>query len=83
MDNWRHIRATFNRVGAESKKAGTQFAYHNHWFEVMPMDGKLPYDLLVAEIDPDLVKSEVNLYWIAKSRLDTSSCIRDDSRCYR
>lgn len=63
-DDWKRVSDTFNRVGAESKKAGIQFAYHNHWFEFLPVNGKLPYDMLLSMCDPNLVKMEMDLCWI-------------------
>jgi sugar phosphate isomerase/epimerase len=47
-----------------------QFAYHNHSFEFEPVDGKLPYDMLLAETDPKLVKMEMDLYWTVKGGAD-------------
>ena len=28
-----------------------QFGYHNHWFEFLPVNGKLPYDELLKDCD--------------------------------
>jgi sugar phosphate isomerase/epimerase len=70
-DIWKMIAATLNRAGAESKKAGIQLGYHNHWFEFQPTaDGSLPYDLLLAECDPNLVKFEMDLCWITTAGKD-------------
>ena len=63
-DAWKHAAETFNRAGEACRKAGIQFAYHNHWFEFLPVNGKLPYDLLLTECDPNLVKMELDLCWI-------------------
>jgi len=63
-DIWKRAAETFNRAGEASKKAGIQFAYHNHWFEFLPVNGKLPYDLLLEACDPNLVKMELDLCWI-------------------
>src|SRR6266566_5180302 len=63
-DGWKHAAETFNRAGEVSQKAGIQFAYHNHWFEFLPVNGKLPYDILLEECDPKLVKMELDLCWI-------------------
>jgi sugar phosphate isomerase/epimerase len=63
-DIWKQAAAKFNHCGEQSKKAGIQFAYHNHWFEFLPVDGKLPYDLLLKECDANLVKMELDLCWI-------------------
>jgi sugar phosphate isomerase/epimerase len=63
-DIWKEAAAKFNHCGELSKKAGMQFAYHNHWFEFLPADGKLPYDQLLKECDGNLVKMEMDLCWI-------------------
>src|SRR6476620_189781 len=63
-DGWKQAAETFNRAGEACKKAGIQFAYHNHWFEFLPVNGKLPYDILLEECDPKLVKMEMDLCWI-------------------
>ncbi|MGH9511728.1 MAG: sugar phosphate isomerase/epimerase family protein [Terriglobales bacterium] len=63
-DGWNQAAATFNHAGEMSKKSGIQFAYHNHWFEWFPVNGKLPYDILLQETDPNLVKMEMDLCWI-------------------
>lgn len=69
-DVWKHAADTFNRAGEVSKKAGIQFAYHNHYWEFLPLDGKTPYDLLLEACDPDLVKMEMDLCWIAAVEQD-------------
>jgi sugar phosphate isomerase/epimerase len=43
-----------------------QFAYHNHDFEFAPLEGKVPYDLLLERTDPRAVKLEMDLYWTVK-----------------
>jgi sugar phosphate isomerase/epimerase len=66
-DGWKRAAETFNRAGEAAQKAGIQFAYHNHAFEFEPSEmlgGKLPYDFLLAETDPKLVKMEMDLCWI-------------------
>ena len=63
-DGRKQAAETFNRAGEACKKAGIQFAYHNHWFEFLSVNGKLPYDFLLTEGDPNLVKMELDLCWI-------------------
>jgi sugar phosphate isomerase/epimerase len=63
----------FNRAGEASKKAGIQFAYHNHSFEFQPLadgGGKFGYDILLSETDPKLVKMEMDLCWITVAGQD-------------
>jgi sugar phosphate isomerase/epimerase len=61
---WKQASEKFNKCGEQTKKAGIQFAYHNHWFEFLPTNGKLPYDELLAQCDANLVKMELDLCWI-------------------
>ena len=69
-DIWSRACDTFNQVGEECKKAGFQFGYHNHWFEFLPVNGKLPYDVLLQGCKPDLVKMELDLCWITAAGAD-------------
>lgn len=66
LDDYQRLADLFNRAGEQLKKAGLQFAYHNHDFEFTPMGGRVPYDLLLERTDPQLVKLEMDLYWIVK-----------------
>ena len=63
-DIWKQASEKFNKCGEQSKKAGMQFGYHNHWFEFLPTNGVLPYDVLLKECDANLVKMEMDLCWI-------------------
>jgi sugar phosphate isomerase/epimerase len=66
-DGYKLLAESCNRVGEVTQKAGIQFAYHNHSFEfekVDGLDGKLPFDYLLAQTDPKFVKVEMDLCWI-------------------
>ena len=69
-DGWKRASDLFNRAGEFSKKAGIQLAYHNHFFEFLPVNGKLPYDILLESCDPELLKMELDFCWIAAARQD-------------
>ncbi|MGH7697000.1 MAG: sugar phosphate isomerase/epimerase family protein [Gemmatimonadaceae bacterium] len=70
LDDWKRHAERFNRAGEAAKARGLQFAYHNHDFEFVPLDGKVPYDVLLESSDPSLVKMEMDLYWITKAGSD-------------
>jgi sugar phosphate isomerase/epimerase len=70
LDQYKQHAALFNKAGEACKKAGIQFGYHNHDFEFKELDGKMPFDLLLAETDKNLVKIELDLYWIAFAKQD-------------
>lgn len=64
------IAADFNRFAAELEKQGLGFGYHNHDFEFKPVDGMIPFDLLLERTDPALVKFEIDLFWMRKGERD-------------
>jgi sugar phosphate isomerase/epimerase len=66
----KQVTDTFNRAGAQSKKAGLQFGFHNHDYEFKPVAGKLLYDTLLDQTDSDLVKMEMDLFWITNAGKD-------------
>lgn len=67
IDQYRRIAETFNSLGEKCKAAGLQFAYHNHAFEFDLIDGRVPYDVLLNETDPELVGMEMDVYWVSKA----------------
>ena len=72
-DGWKRAAEMFNRTGEASHKAGVQFAYHNHSFEFQPVEGlggKLAYDYLLENTDPNFVKMEMDLCWISVTGKD-------------
>ncbi|HVN20694.1 MAG TPA: TIM barrel protein [Dongiaceae bacterium] len=69
-DIWKQASEKFNKCGEQTKAAGMGFGYHNHWFEFLPVNGKKPYDELLAMCDPNLVKMEMDLCWITAAGSD-------------
>ena len=70
IDDYKKVADLFNTSGEVCKEYGIQFGYHNHAFEFEQIDNKIPYDLLLAQTDSDLVKMELDLYWIVKAGQD-------------
>lgn len=69
-DAWKKIADGLNKAGEATRKAGIQLAYHNHHFEFVPVNGKEPFDVLLAAADPNLVKIEMDLCWMAVAGRD-------------
>jgi sugar phosphate isomerase/epimerase len=63
-DDWKGIAARFNTAAAAAKSSGLRFAYHNHDFELHPVGGMRPLDILLTETDPKLVDFEMDIYWV-------------------
>jgi sugar phosphate isomerase/epimerase len=53
-----------NLIGEQARRAGLQYAYHNHDFEFAEQDGAVGYDLLLRETDPGLVQFEIDCGWM-------------------
>ena len=70
VDNYKKLAVELNGFAKPIKDAGLQLAYHNHDFELTPVKGGLPYDVLLGETDKDLVKMELDLFWAVKAGVD-------------
>jgi sugar phosphate isomerase/epimerase len=54
-----------NLAGELCAKAGLVFNFHNHDLEMKPVNGYVPYDLILQNTDPKTVKMEMDLFWVA------------------
>ena len=59
---------TLNDAGRKLHDAGITLSYHNHDFELQPLDnGKKPLELLFDETNPEWVQTELDIYWLTKA----------------
>jgi sugar phosphate isomerase/epimerase len=65
IEKFKVVAERLNVAGERIRKAGLQLAYHNHDFEFVEQDGRIGYDIIAGETDPNLVKLQMDLYWIA------------------
>lgn len=63
LDQYKSIIDPLNKAGELCRAAGIQLCYHNHNFEFKPLDGGVPYDVLIERLDPELVKFELDVFW--------------------
>ncbi len=70
MDDIKTSIDVLNKTGEACKKANIQFCYHNHDAEFRPVDGKVPYDLMLAELDKNNVQFELDIAWATKGGAD-------------
>lgn len=64
LDDYRRLADEMNRIGEACRAADVQFGYHNHAFEFERIDGEVPFDVLLAHTDPELVAIELDIFWI-------------------
>jgi sugar phosphate isomerase/epimerase len=59
-----------NKTGELCKKVNIQLCYHNHDMEFKDVEGKIPYHILLADTQADLVKMELDLAWATKAGIN-------------
>ena len=60
----------FNKVGELARERGMRFYYHNHFQEFQRFEDDYVYDLILENTDPDLVKMEIDTYWMYRGGQD-------------
>ena len=65
LEEVKRLAATLNTIGEQIKRGGLQLAYHNFGWDFMEQGGVIPYDIILKETDPALVKMELDLYWFS------------------
>jgi sugar phosphate isomerase/epimerase len=70
LDEIKQAVDVFNKSGEACKKAGVQFAYHNHTSEFDQVEGHRPFDYILNNTDKNLVKMELDLAWATKAKQD-------------
>jgi sugar phosphate isomerase/epimerase len=66
----RKASAVFNRAGALAAKHHMVFFYHTHGYEFQPFGNETLFDLLMRETNPEQVKFEMDIFWIAHAGRD-------------
>jgi sugar phosphate isomerase/epimerase len=64
LDDFKKFADEFNKAGATCKKEGIRFAYHNHDYSFVNMEGQIPQDVLMERTDATLVDFEMDYYWV-------------------
>ena len=70
IDPYKQLADMLNKAGEACNKSGIRLGYHSHNFEFPPIDGVVPYDLLLQSTDKNLVNMEADLFWFVKAGVD-------------
>lgn len=70
LDHFKKFADEFNACGEIAKKYGLRFAYHNHDYSFIPMNGIVPQDVMMENTDKDVVDFEMDLYWTRVADID-------------
>ena len=81
-EDYEKTAETFNALAKRCKARGILFGYHNHGHEFEKFDGEYGLDIIYKETDAQLVKAEVDTYWVQHSGLDPAEYIKKHAgRC--
>lgn len=70
MDDYKRMADTFNTIGANAKKLGLKFGYHNHGYGLNMVDGSIPFEVMMDNTDPDSVFLEMDIFWTIAGKAD-------------
>jgi sugar phosphate isomerase/epimerase len=70
IEQYKALAERINKAAAICKNEGLQMAYHNHDFEFENMNGETGYDILMNNTDKNLVKFEMDIYWVVRAGKD-------------
>ena len=70
IDDYKKIADEFNACGEIAKKHGIKFAYHNHDYSFVPMNGIIPQDVMMNNTNKDTVDFEMDMYWTVAAGVD-------------
>lgn len=65
-----------NEANDIARSAGLTLVYHNHWWEYEPVDGIMPYRLMLEHLD-STIQFEIDTYWVKTAGADPVEVVRE------
>lgn len=78
LDDYKRTIEIFNKVGESAKKNDLTFFYHNHGYGHQPLEGTVPFQMILDETDDDLVKMQMDVFWFTAAGLDPKKMLADN-----
>ena len=66
VSDWERLIGTINNAAETARRGGLTLCYHNHDFELRPVEGRLPFEMLLNGTDADRVRLQMDVYWMTK-----------------
>lgn len=76
IDATKQFCEKLNEAAAVCRKHGLAFGFHNHWREMNDIGGKRVYQVMNAELDPQVL-FEVDTYWVKTGGLDPAAVVKE------
>lgn len=70
VEHWQASAQLFNQLGSAMRDRGITLGYHNHNLEFAPLGDTTAWDILMSETDPELLKVQLDLGWVAQAGRD-------------
>lgn len=71
LEDYKKIAGRLNEAAELVKQSGLKLAYHNHAFEFEKHEGGATgYEIFLNETDKNLIRFEMDLYWVVRSGND-------------
>ena len=75
VDSIKGLCKAFNDASVIAKQSGLKFGYHMHAIDFTPVEGVLPYELLLEQTDP-LVRYELDVCWAEAGGVNPAEFIK-------
>jgi len=79
LEQLQDLADRLNQAGAQYRKHGLTFGYHNHWTEFISVEETIPLDFLIENTAPDNFKLELDVAWLTVAGVDPVSYIERHS----
>jgi sugar phosphate isomerase/epimerase len=76
LDDYRRWADRLNESGQRALRRGVYIGFHNHAGDLAPIDGMVPYDLLVERTDPSVVRLQLDTGNLAMAGRDPLEYMR-------
>jgi sugar phosphate isomerase/epimerase len=83
IDAFKKFADEFNQKGEICKKNGIRFAYHNHDYSFVNMNGEMGQDVMMKNTDPNLVDFELDMYWVVAGGQDIEAWLNNYPKRFR
>jgi len=83
IDAFKKFADEFNQKGEICKKNGIRFAYHNHDYSFVTMNGEMGQDVMMKNTNASLVDFELDMYWVVAAGQDIETWLKKYPKRFR
>ena len=76
LDDYRRWADRLNESGQRALRRGVRLGFHNHANDLAPIEGMVPYDLLIERTDPSVVRHQLDTGNLAMAGRDPLEYMR-------